>query len=212
MTRTTYLAAIAVTLCISGCTDDPAAPPEEAGAATPSTPTSGPTQANGTTDGIASPTPAAPALVHESWVRGEWLKADNRDSCAPIAFGTVADRGGKPRPANFAGGWAVAFDLPGKRSAYGVAGAGVDTKSAEELRRQWPLVTVPEDLPQGSYAGYGVEGAATYPPDDPDGNTVKSAAYVRVEGQGCLYNVWSTLGRAHLEVMLDSLRLVESGS
>ncbi|MGE5952548.1 MAG: hypothetical protein ACM308_02840 [Qipengyuania vulgaris] len=153
-----------------------------------------------------------PALAHESWVRGEWLEADNRSTCGPITFGQVADRGGKPRPAHFAGGWSVAFDLPDKRSAYGIAGAGVETMPEEELRGRWPYSMSLDTLPEGSFAGYGVEGAENYPADDPEGNSVKSLAYVRVAGQDCLYNVWSNLGRAHLEVMLGSLGMVETAS
>lgn len=208
MTKPLSIAAIALSLSLVACNDEPAELPP---AATSPTSTAGTTQATDSKDEARPAVPSVPALVHDSWVKGEWLKADNRESCAPIAFGAVADRGGTPRPANFAGGWAVAFDLPDKRSAYGVAGVGVDTKSTEELRRQWPLTTVPQQLPQGSFAGYGFEGAAEYPVDDPDGNSVNSLAYLRVEGQDCLYNVWSNLGRAHLEVMLDSLRLVETG-
>jgi hypothetical protein len=34
-------------------------------------------------------------------------------------------------------------------------------------------------------------------------------SYVVVDGQGCLYNVWSFLGEEHLRSLLDSLRFVE---
>ncbi len=50
----------------------------------------------------------------------------------------------------------------------------------------------------GSSAGYGPEGG-TGPSD---------LAYLRIQGQECLYNVWSRLGRAHLEHLLESLRFV----
>ncbi|HEY5610921.1 MAG TPA: hypothetical protein VIL97_06930 [Thermoanaerobaculia bacterium] len=33
-------------------------------------------------------------------------------------------------------------------------------------------------------------------------------AYLRIAGQQCLYNLWSRLGRDHLELLLDELRLV----
>ena len=45
-----------------------------------------------------------------------------------------------------------------------------------------------------------------YPADNPDGRGLNSVAYVRVGGERCTYNLWSRLGRAHLEVLLDSLR------
>ena len=32
-------------------------------------------------------------------------------------------------------------------------------------------------------------------------------AYLRVEGQDCLYNIWSRLGREHLEELIHELRL-----
>ena len=41
---------------------------------------------------------------------------------------------------------------------------------------------------------------------NPDGRGLNSGAYVRVGGERCTYNLWSRLGRAHLEVLLDSLR------
>ena len=34
-------------------------------------------------------------------------------------------------------------------------------------------------------------------------------AYVQIAGQGCLYNVWSRLGPAHLVALLGELRFVE---
>jgi hypothetical protein len=37
---------------------------------------------------------------------------------------------------------------------------------------------------------------------------LQSVAYVRVGGQDCTYNVWSRISRAHLEALLDNLRLL----
>jgi hypothetical protein len=134
----------------------------------------------------------------------------------PVAFADDGRKGGTPRRANFGGGWAVAFDLPRERSAYGVAGTGKlpddDASHAEQRRKliaQWPLFRDLSGLPQPAFAGYGVEGAKVYPADDPQGLDANSLAYVRIGGQSCLYNVWSQLGRAHLELLLDNLRLVE---
>ena len=61
---------------------------------------------------------------------------------------------------------------------------------------------------QPAFAGYGIEGAAAYPADNPAGRGVNSLAYLRVGGQQCTYNVWSRLGRSHLETLLDALRPV----
>lgn len=145
----------------------------------------------------------------------EWSRADNRADCVALAFSDDGGAGGAPRRAEFSGGWAVAFDLPGKRSAYGLAGTGLlpDDAASEEqqrqaLARQWPLLRELPSLPQPAFAGYGAEGAQAYPAGDPEGMTVNSLAYVRVGDQKCLYNVWSRLGRAHLEALLDSLRVL----
>ena len=141
----------------------------------------------------------------------EWKKAENRKWCALVApadVGTIGE-GARARRANFAGGWAVAFDKsngPGSdrggsfcercgRSAYGIAGTGVEADSGGpeyqwELHREWS---------DGSSAGYGLEG----------GTGPKYLAYLRIHGQGCLYNVWSHLGREHLEFLLEQLRFVK---
>lgn len=158
--------------------------------------------------------PAAP-LVAEALVLTEWRKAENRRACAPLAFATDGGTRGRARRANFSGGWAVAFDLPGRRSAYGLAGTGVlpgDEAAIgdqrEALARQWPYVRALPGLRAQSFAGYGVEGAKPLAPADPQGLREHMLAYVRVPGQRCLYNVWSRLGRRHLESLLDGLRLV----
>ena len=145
--------------------------------------------------------------------RQEWAKAENRDHCAPLVLTGTGGAEVNARPAEFSGGWAVAFDLPAMRSAYGVAGVGMldtdndsDADKRQQLQQQWPYFRELPGLPDASYAGYGVEGAKAYPADQPNGDRLESLAYVRVGGQKCLYNVWSKLGRDHLETLLDSLR------
>ncbi len=124
----------------------------------------------------------------------EWQKAENRDTCAPIAPRSIGDvRDATPRRANFSGGWAVAYDLPNLRSAFGVAGAGV--KAGDPSYNKWPYVLSWDD---GSRAEYGPEG----------GTGPNQLAYVKIQGQDCLYNVWSRLGREHLELLLRELRFV----
>lgn len=124
-----------------------------------------------------------------------WRAAENRGRCALIA---PADPGaqGTPRIATFSGGWGVAWDQPGLRSAFGVAGTGA---SAEGPSYEWPFVIHWSD---GSSAGYGPEG----------GTGPNQLAYVRVAGQHCLYNVWSRISRSHLQHLLQSLRFVDTGS
>jgi hypothetical protein len=166
------------------------------------------------------PTPAAIEAARPrvaAQVLREWRQAENRDECGPVVFTDEGEAGGDPRHANFAGGWAVAFDMPGRRSAYGLAGPGStpldrldDMEQQQRLREQWPHFVHLEALPAPSYAGYGIEGAHAYPADNPEGYGMQSLAYVRVGGQSCTYNVWSKLGRAHLEVLLDGLRVLEA--
>ncbi|WP_114950811.1 hypothetical protein [Sphingosinicella terrae] len=154
-------------------------------------------------------------FVGERIVRAEWARAENRRGCAPVALAEDGGAGGVPRRATFSGGWAVAFDRPGLRSAYGVAGPGQlpsDSQDADvhrlRLAEQWPHFRELGALPEPAFAGYGVEGAQPYPADDPDGSGLNSLAYVRIGGQTCTYNVWSRLGRAHLETLLDNLRML----
>lgn len=187
------------------------------------------TPAAGTAEPVAKSDPAAkvtvtptgkavatpPGPLDTALILREWRKAENRARCAPLAFASVGRGKGTARRANFSGGWAVAYDQSGLRSAYGLAGAGLidqDSQPAADQRarlaRQWPLFRELEQLPVPSFAGYGAEGAENYSADNPDGNGVNSLAYVRVGGQVCTYNVWSRLGRAHLEHLLENLTVV----
>ena len=154
-------------------------------------------------------------LIGERRARAEWAKAENRKYCAPLALAAPGDTEGTPRAASFGGGWGVAFDLPGLRSAYGFAGTGLlpdDRADARTQRRrlaaQWPHMRDLSRLPAPSFAGYGQEGAEPYPSADPDGKGLHSLAYVRIGGQRCTYNVWSRISRAHLEWLLDNLRVL----
>lgn len=160
--------------------------------------------------------PAARPLIHgETVILAEWRKAKNRRSCAPLGFTGEASGGGQPRSAYFGGGWAAAFDRAGLRSAFGVAGVGLLNGDGDpfvrrraELVRDWPYIRELPGLPRGALAGYGIEGAKPLAAKDGDGRGLSLLAYVRVPGQRCLYNVWSKLGRRHLEGLLDALRPV----
>lgn len=123
-----------------------------------------------------------------------WTSADNRAECALLA---PADFDGRatPRRATFSGGWGVAFDLPGQRSAFGVAGTGVAPN--DQTYDDWPDHITWRD---GSRAGYGPEG----------GSGPNQLAYLTIPSQGCLYNVWSRIGKEHLEGLLESLRFVQA--
>ncbi|KAA9013770.1 hypothetical protein [Sphingobium limneticum] len=156
---------------------------------------------------------AAP-MIGEDVARAQWDMAENRATCAPLALLSDGGVKGKARPAQFGGGWAVAFDLPGLRSAYGFAGPGIIAMDGEaepaqraRLTKQWPHRRDLPALPGPAFAGYGLVGAQPYPADNAQGKGLESLAYMRVAGQGCTYNVWSRISRAHLETLLDNLRL-----
>jgi hypothetical protein len=124
----------------------------------------------------------------------EWRKADNRATCALVAPASLGEgAGATARAATFSGGWAVAYDRPGLRSAFGVAGTG--SRASDAAYGEWPHRRAWAD---GGTAGYGPEG----------GTGPNQLAYLRIPGQDCLYNVWSRLGRAHLEHLLENLRFV----
>lgn len=124
----------------------------------------------------------------------EWRVAPNREQCAAIAPAATGAPNATPRRANFSGGWGVAYDVENLRSAFGIAGTGVD--AADPSYSEWPHSRTWRD---GSSAGYGPEG----------GTGPNQLAYLRVAGQDCLYNVWSRLGREHLEDLLEQLRFVD---
>ena len=127
--------------------------------------------------------------------RTEWGKAANRATCALVVPASLGEgTGAVPRAAMFSGGWAVAYDRPNVRSAFGIAGSGSTPDST--TYDAWPHKVGWAD---GSSAGYGPEG----------GTGPNQLAYLRVAGQRCLYNVWSRLGLAHLEYLLTQLRFVE---
>lgn len=127
----------------------------------------------------------------------EWKKAKNRTQCAPLVLlGADQQAGVKLRRADFSDGWAVAYDLPGSRSDFGIAGTGVDVDN-DGKRYRFPHSI---DWADGSNANYGPQG----------GTGPEYLAYLTVEGQQCLYNVWSKRGKAHLEQLLGQLRRVDA--
>jgi hypothetical protein len=213
MTRSILLLA-ATAFALSACRSEPAAD-APAPAATTDTPPPAPSGPASPPPHLApdAPPPPAPKPLAAALVRAEWARSKDRESCGPLAFTTDGGAPATARRAEFSGGWGVAFDTAQVRSAYGLAGPGVidgdaapPAAQAERLGAQWPHFTTLAGLPAPAFAGYGVEGAQPYPADSPDGRGLNSVAYVRVGSERCTYNVWSRLGRAHLEVLLDSLR------
>jgi hypothetical protein len=151
---------------------------------------------------VPQPAPWSQAKLASSDVpavyRTEWRKAANHATCALLAPASLPGvLEATPRSAYFAGGWAVAYDTPDMRSAFGIAGTG--SLAADPAYDEWPYKVTWED---GSSAGYGPEG----------GTGPKQLAYLRIAGQDCLYNVWSSMGREHLEQLLNELRFVEASA
>ncbi len=136
----------------------------------------------------------------------EWRKADNRSTCSPLGLASNTGHAGQPRRAVFRGGWAVAFDLAENRSAYGIAGAGSEAETDTRLK-EWPHFRSYAD---GSAVGYGLSGRGVYSAENPDGRGQESLAYLRISGQLCSYNIWSKLGRQHLELLIGELRLIKT--
>lgn len=139
----------------------------------------------------------------------EWATAGNRATCAPLGFSSLGSgEGATPRRANFSGGWAVAFDRAGSpgvhangeycetcgRGTFGIAGTGAGIEERPDPpgsdRRTWS---------DGSSASLFLQG----------GSGPGHLAYLEVEGERCLYNVWTYLGIDHLSHLLENLRYVE---
>jgi hypothetical protein len=145
----------------------------------------------------------------------QWNAADNRQWCSAVFPVDVAGLGEEAtiRSANFSGGWAVAWDLesgPGRlptgeycadcgRGAYGIAGTGALAVGSEV--EGLPSAVVYDD---DSRFGYGYEGGAAADSGAP------LLAVLLIDGEGCVYNVWSFLGEAHLQTMISELRFVEA--
>lgn len=173
----------------------PAAPAAPAASAAPAVATAPAAKPTGAARAPWDTAPVAATSVPAVYL-AEWKKAKNRDRCAPLALVGGEKRDGvSVRRANFSDGWAVAYDLPGQRSAYGVAGTGLDI---DGKGYKFPNSLTWAD---GSNANYGLTG----------GTGPGYLAYVEVAGQRCLYNVWSEVGgKEHLEEMLRSLRKVRT--
>ena len=125
----------------------------------------------------------------------EWKKAENVDICTPLVlFGADLEDDITIRSATFWGGWAVAYDTPSQRSAFGIAGTGA---LADGTEYKFPNRI---DWSDGSYVAYGLEG----------GTGPNYLAYLTVSEQGCLYNIWTTRGKEHLELLINSIRMIDS--
>ena len=132
-----------------------------------------------------------PAVLGE-----QWHSAENQLWCSalyPSDLGGVNDA--TIRAADFGGGWAVAWDTPDQRSAFGIAGVGLP--AWEDIGVRMPAVVAYGD----QIVGYGGEGF--------DDTASKRMAEFSIAGQLCAYQAWSELGDEHLLALVESLRRVE---
>ncbi len=144
----------------------------------------------------------------------QWFGSANRRWCAGLVpAGLETTRRATVRAAEYPTGWAIAYDLPtgpGQepdgsdcadcgRSAFGVVGTGrthaADPVAGDANSLLWS---------DGSRAGWDDAPVAD--------SATKRVAEVVVAGQGCVYEVWSNLGEAHLVTVVEGLRLVEGMS
>jgi hypothetical protein len=147
---------------------------------------------------------AAPRPLLQAWTR-----ADNQGWCAPLAPATLgAGEGARPRVGSAPGGWSLEFDRRGAagigangevcttcgRGAFGITGTAMSAEDAEDLLG--PGATVFAD-------GGRIDVQANA--DEP-----AAVATVVVPGQDCVYQVWSFLGREHLDELVAGLRLVDA--
>ncbi|MDH3730327.1 MAG: hypothetical protein OES13_04265 [Acidimicrobiia bacterium] len=162
----------------------------------------------------AAPWTLSPLTLNETprVLVDQWESAENQLWCSALApaFALPEAEDAVARAAYFGGGWAVAWDKPNGpgstgtseycedcgRSAFGVAGVGLTVKPNTASRLPDVL-----EWPDGSLAGYTGLG---FEVDNP-----KRLAELVVEGQGCIYQVWSHLGDDHLVRLIESLRFVE---
>jgi hypothetical protein len=125
----------------------------------------------------------------------EWQRAENQLWCSVLFPLTVAPEGATMRRAEFGGGWAVAWDLPELRSAFGVAGVGLP--AWDDIGTRMPMTVRYGD----QVVGYGGEGF--------DDDAEQRLAEFSIPGQLCAYQVWSKLGDEHLLGLVDSLRQID---
>lgn len=170
------------------------------------------------TDAPAAELPDAPwnaeAVAAQSVPRElitAWNTAENRDWCAPLAVRDVS--GARARRARYNGGWAVEFDkrgLPGitpggractrcGRGAFGIAGTGLMTDEED------PTEAEEHVMRDGSRVRIEVGEDEEGQPSDAHG----VVATIKINGQGCVYQVWSFGGDEHLQELLRDLRFVE---
>lgn len=149
------------------------------------------------------PTDAVPGALLRAWAT-----ADNRAVCAPIALATAGEARARVSEM-IEGGWAVEFDQAGSpgigesgdtcarcgRGTFGIAGTAMepDGLAGEDADAMAP------SFADGSHL-------AVEPPAE--GEQV-AAAMITMSDQGCVYQVWSFLGEAHVRELVAGVRRID---
>lgn len=230
MTSKLVGAAVSLVVCLSGCaeatlpansTSARAMAPSTTGSSTVATAASETFDAPSGAMAMASidlttlpaaPWSAPPMTANEAprQILSAWETAENRATCAPLATRTLGRAtGARGRTSELSGGWLVEFDRPGLpgidrqgrecdtcgRSVFGIAGTSI---APDALMGESEALT--PSYSDGSHAEVEVT--------DVDGESVASVTFT-VQGQGCVYEVWSLLGPDHLAELVAGLRFVE---
>ena len=147
----------------------------------------------------------APAVLLSAWSH-----APNREACAPIAPRSLGEgAGARARAGELDGGWSLEFDRRGQRgigrdgqicercgrATFGVAGTAMTPEELADLEHG-------ADAPPASFR----DGSHAAVSPEEDGVV---AATITIAGQGCVYQVWSFLGQAHVEELVRELRRVD---
>jgi hypothetical protein len=137
-----------------------------------------------------------------------WATADNRAVCAPIALATAGEARARVSEM-IEGGWAVEFDQAGSpgmnesgdtcarcgRGTFGIAGTAMQ-----------PTDLASEDAETASPSFADGSHLAVEPPAE--GEQV-AAAMITMSDQGCVYQVWSFLGEAHVRELVAGVRRID---
>jgi hypothetical protein len=139
----------------------------------------------------------------------EWMVAENRDTARLLLPAEVAlSSAAQPRPANFSGGWAVAWDEtsgPGVEptgafcETCGRGVSGVAGTAAQASKSFAPPFTNVVQWSDGSAVGY----------TGPRPDSRQFLANLFINGQASLYQVWSYISQRHLEFLISQLRFVD---
>lgn len=168
---------------------------------------------------IINPNRPPSPISGELMILQSWATAENNQRCTPI--GSLAGHADLvpapviPRVPSTQVGWAILFNHPNGELGYSIEGMGnfAPDEDGEAVRRetikQWPAFRQLPHLAPNAYAGYLALGQDLHEAGNPDGIGMATKAFVRIPGQKCTYNIMDRISRAHLEKVLDGLRMID---